>query len=528
MRIYFKDISYQNFPVVFSLDSTTNSAKCLYLLAGSKASVNKEELNAKLINIAGIELVDHVAIIKDIETFRKHSPLSTLIEGSEHTLSANAFFSQSLPTPPRDEVKHEKEVNTPVSVTPLSSNELSLDRLLSNCPGETLVYEGRLKHNNEASLERLSALKIYSLESINLTTQVIKNIDYYVLRQWQMQLIRQLHEEIFAPSMSTFNEGRPVPEFVLEFFESMVKSVMSNGKYNTHDTAYELTLVSDQQPVPVEENYEIRAVYAKTMLQGFLYFTGDIPVEKLNPRTPELKQWLEKFKIHITSHKPKLQVLVSHLFKLTISVGLIEHDYKSLTVDSFLWSGNYDFSVLHTKTKALQFSSTTLSYALGQLDKQFQLPPHSASGIPNRIFSLNQLLKSSLDSFLRDNHREPLSEPGKEEWINSAFELIKQRLMSATKGNRQSNAAKLISHTIKTADKDLYVCDEWSKAINTRLHDISVKSLPLLSPRKETKYLERWKERVESTFFEFINQELEKQQVPDTTESTEHLINPRG
>lgn len=56
MRIYFKNVTYQTKPLIWTFDESTNSAKCNYKIAGSKDSINPELVNNELKDIIGIQI----------------------------------------------------------------------------------------------------------------------------------------------------------------------------------------------------------------------------------------------------------------------------------------------------------------------------------------------------------------------------------------------------------------------------------------------------------------------------------------
>jgi hypothetical protein len=523
MRIYFKNITFQGLPVIFDYDSISKSAKCTYSVGGNNLNINGDELNSQLQSLKGIEIIDNIAVITDIETFRKQHPFSTIVDSSDQSVLQNSFFSKSSPSLTSSNVPLGKMEATSFSASSLKPSVISMESLLANCPGETLVYEGNLKRNNEANLKRLYSLKVYSPEAINLTAQVIKNMDYYVLRQWQMQLIRQIHEEVIAPSMATFKEGQTTPRYVLDYFETCIKSIMSNSNFNLMDTAFEQNSSTEGQPIPIEENYQIRAIYAKVMLKGFMFFVSDLPVEKLHLNNHELEQWLNEFKTYIALHKIKLQMLLSDLFNLTICTGLMDHDYKLLDAESFAQGENYDFSKLHTITKAIQMKHTTLSYALSQLPPNYQLQGHSVEGFPHRVYSLKQTLKYALEASLKANARKPLSETDMEQCTQTVVESICQDLILITKGNGRSDAAKLISHTIKSNDKDIYLCDEWHNAITDCLKGVFIDAS---SPRRESKFIDKWGHEAHSLIIGLVHAELEKLHVPEHTKTSSKSYTP--
>ncbi|WP_133141226.1 hypothetical protein [Legionella waltersii] len=501
----------------------TKSAICTYTVGGNNLSINKDQLNTLMLSITGVEIIDNIAVIKDLETFRKEHPFNTIVDSTDHSVLHNSFFSKSSPSLTSKDEPFVKGEVTSSSSSNLKPTIVSLDTLLTNCPGETLVYEGGLKRNNETNLKRLNSLKVYSPETINLTAQVIKNTDYYVLREWQMQLIRQIHEEVIAPAMSTFKGGQATPKYVLVYFETCIRSIMSNSTYNLMDTAFEHNYLVEGEPIPVEENYQVRSNYAKVMLKGFMFFLSDLPAESLGLNNLELEQWLNEFKTHITVHKNKLQSLLEDLFKLTICSGLMDHDYKLLDAASFIQGENYDFSKLHTITKAIQMKHTTLAYALSKLPPNYRLQGHSVEGFPHRVYSLKQTLKYALEESLKANARKPLSETVMEECSQTIIESLCHEFISMTNGSIRSEAAKLISHTIKSSDTDLYLCDEWFKAISACLKNVFMESS---SPRGQNKFLEKWGREVCSLIMGFVRTESEKLQAPDHTELNTKGITP--
>lgn len=512
MRIYFKNVTYQAKPLIWTFDESTNSAKCNYKIAGSKDSINPELVNNELKDIIGVQIVDGIACIDNIQEFRKRYPftLVSLFETNQTEPGGvrTSFFSKSFASlPATSDPTHSTEsgIRSARTRTELVRSSLDLETLLADYRGETLVYEKDLKDNNEINLKRLAALKVHSSTSINLSIQVIKNIDYYYIRQLQMQLIRSLFEEIFISSLRTFREGQSVPKSVMNYFTNAIRSIMINSKYNTHDTAFEISYYQEGEPIPCEENYRVREIYARTMLKDLQYFASDLPLSS-TINDLELRSWLEDFKKHIQLHQQKLDLILRKLTLLTICVGLIEHDNKKLTLDACVEEGHIDFSLLLKHIKASQMGNMTLGFALNQLNMYYEIPETSLDELPPKIHPIRSIVQSSFKIFIA-NHLKKGSLPESE--INHHMDAIINALlpefMSCTQGNSRATPAKWISHTLKSSDQDLYMSDEWGALLMSK---IKASTKDLAFNKKDSKNIELWKKQVIIAIKDFLVMQL--------------------
>ncbi|MCL9685035.1 hypothetical protein [Legionella maioricensis] len=517
MLIYFQTFTYQDHqeqshPLLWEYSPTENIAKCIYQVVGNSTKVDPEVVNESLKKINGIKISDGVAILVDCSLLEKE--ICAYVEPSKPTLRgvllSPAFF-------------------TPAPNSNFSAKLLSFDSLLSGSEGSTLCYEVILRNNNDANLAKLTALKIHSQTSANLAIQVIKNIDFYYLRQIQIKLVRHLYEDIFASSLSAVRPEE-VPSKAVDYFRQAIIAIMENTKYNSIDTAFEKAQAEDKEPIPIEDNYKIRVIYARRMLAAFLFFIEDtVPPVKIPTSAEEadelrkLKIWLPVFKDHIQKHKEKLALLLNDLEQLIICTGLMQHDNSQLTFDALLHNGNLDFSLLTTKLKALQvdMERSTMAVAVKKLNSAHKIPSDLISA-PEKIYSLKSLVH---DWFKKALHEDIQSE-FKESEINAHVENIVQQLVTeicgCTKGFSRSEEAKWISHTMTSSDTDVYVTREWEMNLEAEFSKLKTKLT--ITKSKHASHLEA---DIVKFVTSFIHQQLEQLKhqnqttdAPKTTEMT--------
>ncbi len=520
MLIYFEKFTYQEQSLLWEFSSDANMAKCTYQLAGNNVKVAPEIVNESLKNIKGIEIIDGSAVIVDFAAFEKqnvdHVPVF-YVESSKQ-ISRRGFPSPSFFTP----VSPLQNSN---SSSNLMSKLLSFESLLSGFEGSTLCYESILKNNNCNNLGNLTGLKIHSCTSTSLTVQVIKNIDFYYLRQIQIRLVRQLYEEVFVSTLSIVNPEE-VPPKAIDYFRQAIISIMENAKYNAQDTGFEAAHAESNDPVPLDENYQIRAIYAKRMLAAFLFFINDtVPPIKADSKEFEelnkLKMWLPVFKEHIYKHKEKITHILNDLEQLIICTGLMQHDYNQLTTNGLFHDGNLDFSLLHTRIKALQVDvdHSTLAFALKKLNPAHKIPYESGS-IPQKVYSLKTLVHDWFRNCIPEKNQTEVNETE----INTHVERIMEQLVAAmgnyTQGNSHSEEAKWISHTIKNSDSELYVTREWKALLESEFKKMQQ---DLTITKKGSKHLAHLETGIVELVTRFVHQNLEQlMAVNQTTDAPQH------
>jgi hypothetical protein len=452
MLIYLQTLTYEGQPLLWEYSPTENVAKCIYQVVGNGTKVDPEVVNETLKKINGIKISDGIALLVDCPSFEKET--SVYVEHSKPVprgaLLSPSFFTAVAPAQNSNSV----------------AKLLSFDSLLAGFEGSTLCYESILRDNNNTNLEKLTALKIHSSASVHLTVQVVKNVDFYILRQIQIKLIRALYEDFFISSLSDFKPEAP-PK-AIDYFRKAITSIMENTKYNAQDTAFELAFKEDKEPVPIEDNYKIRVIYARHMLAAFLYFVEDIapPLKSDGKETEEsnkLKEWLPIFKKHMQVHKEKIAHLLNDLEQLIICTGLMQHDHSPFTVDSLTFvNGNLDFSLLRTKLKVLQMDveHSTLAVALKKLNPTHTIPTDLVP-VPQKIYSLKSFVYECFEQSLHEKIRTEF----KEDEINAHVENIMKQLIvemrNYTNGSSHAEAAQWVSHTISIYDGDLYITREW-------------------------------------------------------------------
>lgn len=513
MRIYFQDITFSSKPVLWAYPKLATSAQCLYLIAGTKEKVDVDELNSYLKGIPGIQIEGGIAKITDINEFRKaHSFNVAVAPEDQHRVNpetSSSFFRSTRPAESTfaSSSTHfvlDKHTAISASARSLTFKPLSLEVLLKDYPGETLVYEVDLPGNNAVNLERLAALKVYSPTAVNLAAQVIKNADYYFLRSIQMRLIRELFEEVIIPSLASFNGGAPIPAHASRFFTEAIRSIMKNSRYNSRDTAYEIAYDEENEPIPVKDNFEVRKQYSRTMLAAFLYFINDssAPVGSGNP---ELAEWLHKFKEYVQIHKPKIESLLLQLELLIICTGLMDHDYKKMLITTYLQGSHLDFSLLLTRIKALQMGPTTLNMALSQLKIEHRIDHDKSVSLPTKLYSLRHMVKNCLLSLMTETPKRELTPKDLELEIDDIIQNVLPAFMDSTKGNKSCDEARWISNTIKSIDNDLYFCEPWQEMLGEEFKSICNK---LASVHNDTKHMEKWKEKIVNAVVDLLHSQM--------------------
>lgn len=504
MRIYFQNLNYQNKQILWSYRVNSNTATCLYKSVGGNNTSDRNLVNAALREIIGIEIIDDVATIINVSDFSKRHHFSPALQcdNLHRFFLAHPGSSDHIP-PLKTALPGESEHSR--SATSLRAQQLSLDALLKSHYGATLVYEQGLPENNFKTLELLSKLKVHSVFSLNLTAKVIEDVDYYYLRQKQMQLVRELFEEILIPSLITFYNEEEPPKFVTEYLLNATLSLMANDTYNLEDTPYEKT-----RSVDIEENYKAREINAKKMMQGFLCFIEDqhAPEEEM---PLELARWLEHFKAHLEVHQPKLTYILQQLKELVICTGLMHHDFSKFNLDTFTQGGHLDFSLLFTRIKALEMGNTTLKFALNHLKERYkyEIPVDLIRNMPPKLYSLKRVLQHFAPN---NTGKKGLKENELRELVDNIISEVRVDFRRYTAGDKNSPGAQWISHTIKETDMDLHICDEWRVLLE---RDFTQFNQRIESHKKERKFIENWKMGI----IEII-QSLPRKQLPLSSEAT--------
>ncbi|WP_147279839.1 hypothetical protein [Legionella worsleiensis] len=348
--------------------------------------------------------------------------------------------------------------------------------------GETLIYDPaadpNIIANNENNLEKLLRLKVHSLASINLTLQVINNINLYIIRQQQINALKCLFDQELIPAINEFQKDGKIPGDVLEYFALAVRDIMVNSKLNNKDTLFELNFKENNEPIPVEFNYEIRAVYAKKMISSLSYLVN----ERIEPDTQdlELRRWLINFKRHLhlndesirkyslrTKDLAFIRKTISSLEQSIVCSGLIDHDYRLIKTDDLIENGQLDFALLVAAIGAMHEGETTLRYALERLDKEsYQIPERIGISIPEPLTSLSCIIKTWFQTILSQTTKDKLKEQGLINLVKKILNVVIPLFSSATKGDSRCVEARFISHTIHTSDTDVYVTRIWKEALN--------------------------------------------------------------
>lgn len=484
MYIYFQNLTYLNKPILWTYPEGSNSATCLYQIGGSNDTLDRDLVNKTLRDVIGIEIRNDIATISDVDDFSKRQPFApTLLRDDLKKSGTLGFFpayphsSSDIPTSTMSAPSPDRSSST----TNLRVQLLSLDQLLANHRGATLVYEEGLPQNNLVTLGLLTQLRFHSTTSLNLALKVIQNVDYYHLRQKQMQLIRTIFDEYIIPSMQTFRQGEEPPKSVNEFFLNTILATMSNDTYNLEDTLFE-----KNAPMDISENYKLRKIYARRMMNGLFYFTEDKDVPLKDPN-PELGRWLEQFKKHLQIHRNKLVPLLSQLNELVISSGLMYHDFNKFNLDTCVQGGHLDFSLVLIKIKAIQLSNTTLRYAMTHLGPDHRVPEHLIKAVPPRLYSLKLLLLSACPATVLTNLEEGQSS---DELMQEIIDEIVFDLRAYTDGDKSKPASQWISHTIKTNDTDLHLHQEWHALLESKLRSVSQQVAKI---KHERRHPESWK-----------------------------------
>lgn len=328
MHIYFQDFKSSK-QVVWSHTEGSNIAQCVYRITGEKNLVEPSLINPLLARIPGIEIIDGIAIIKDLETFRHNHPFSIAPdepkllrfssvkqlmfyrENDQQDLQQTSSSSSSSYASTSTCSSSSNYQPPPISPRTRIVAPLTFKTMLADFSGETLVYDAdaelNLRANNDSNLIRLSSLGVHSYTSVNLTLQVIKNIDYYILRQLQIKEAKKLFEQDIIPAIHQFQNGAPLPKYVIEYFAYSVRNIMRNSRYNSMDTAFEANFNEDKEPIPIKSNYDLRGIYAKEMLRSLLSLVTDMSFP--SNIQPELQTWLIKFKEHLNINAQKARQL---------------------------------------------------------------------------------------------------------------------------------------------------------------------------------------------------------------------------
>lgn len=326
MHIYFQDFTFHSKHIIWSYNEDSKIAQCVYRITGEKHPVERSLINPLLTGVHGIEIINEVAIIKNLDTFRQEHPFNIVMPGEEpKTLRFNSV-KQLMFYRPDEELTQQPTSSSSASSSSSTSaasytsapspisprvRPVTFNSMLADFSGETLVYDAdaelNLRANNDTNLIRLSALGVHSHSSVNLTIQVIKNIDYYILRQLQIKVAKALFEQDIIPASHKFQNGAPIPKYVLDYFALSVRNIMRNSKYNSMDTAFEANFHDENEPVPIESNYNLRAIYAREMLKPLLCLLTERPLQKnINS---DLESWLIQFKEHLNLNAKKAREL---------------------------------------------------------------------------------------------------------------------------------------------------------------------------------------------------------------------------
>lgn len=326
MHIYFQDFTFHSKHIIWSYNEDSKIAQCAYRITGEKHPVERSLINPLLTGVPGIEIINGVAIIKNLDTFRQQHPFNIVLPEEEPKILRFNSVKQLMFYRPDQELAQQPTSSSSASSSSSTSaatysstpppispriRPVTFNTLLADFSGETLVYDAdaelNLRTNNDTNLIRLSALGIHSLNSVNLTIQVIKNIDYYILRQLQIKEVKALFEQDIIPAGYKFQNGAQIPKYVLDYFAHSVRNIMRNSKYNSNDTAFEATFHEENEPVPIESNYDLRAIYAREMLKPLLTLLTERPL--LKNINSELESWLLQFKEHLNLNAKKAREL---------------------------------------------------------------------------------------------------------------------------------------------------------------------------------------------------------------------------
>lgn len=479
MYIYFSTFVIDDKHVIWEYSESNNSAKCIYRFAGTNIKVDPEMANSVFSKITGIKIVDGAAVINDVSDFQHSHPFN---------LAMNSL--DSLPLSPRGFFRPSHSLLQNACSTNVINSAPDFEVLLNKSSGETVVYETDLPHNNRVHLEHLCHLKIYSETGVRLAVHVVKEIDYYFLRQHQIKLVRHLYESIIAPSINDLQPKDFPAQEVWDYFRLGIASLMSNKKYNIKGTAFEIAQQEEHEPIPVEDNYKIRLIYARSMMSAFFFLTEDIvpPVKSTQTR---LLSWLIQFKEHVnTRYQDKLIQILKELQHLVVCTGLIEYENTKLNQDALVQGNHLDFSLLQTKIKALQVQ-TTLRMALSHLSPEYQLncSPQTVE-LPPHIYSLRSIIQEGFKKCLSEKIRLEYDESEINSFIDNIIERIIGKCREWTKGIISNPESRWVCHKIQANDSELYIVHPWKMELEEQFTERQSALMITKKNSREIKHLE--------------------------------------
>ncbi|MBL7478817.1 hypothetical protein [Legionella bononiensis] len=546
MFIYFQDITCQTKHILWSFPEGSTSADCVYKFAGEKDPIDHQLINDALAGIEGIEIIDGIATVSNIQVFRIRHPFNIVLpledqgqlQISPSSIRGTTFYrggsDQNLPMSSSSSISPRADsAPPPPPRTPRGVRfALTFASLLSSYPGETLVYdvdaEPNIVANNLSNLKKLSSLGVHSVGSVNLTIQVLKNVNLYFLRQHQISMVKKLFDDELIPAIHEFQNGKPVPKFVLDYFALAVRNIMVNTTYNSKDTAFETNFILESTPIPIKSNYEVRAVYAREMLSSLLYFIDYS--SSSDTGNPELDQWLHEFKAHIyldeetvrerSLRSKNWELINTTLLSLEQSIicsGLMDHDYKQLQLNSIICNGQLHFNLLVAAIKSMHEGKTTLKYALDRLDREYKFPEDTVLTLPPVLSSLLSMINAWYQAALHPDAKTKLKEHGISELVAETLKLTQPLFLESTNGDVRSTSAKFISHTLRPTDTDIYISPEWKGALDTKF----VNKMQLFNKnKKDSMKPEKLKQEIYNVVREVLKEKLDS-----LTKDEEHAHN---
>ena len=517
MQVCTTTIFFKEHPLVWEYDKKTDTATFLFLLTETRENYDKSALIAYLntLNLEGLEIGEELTkegqtkyeiTISQAKKFFESYPIIPIIEYQLKSKISPLISAQIKQEQEKDSPKRNRSQTLP-SLEERSSIELDLPRhssapetdstveriglwlnhIIPESTGassiwaRTRCYEDYFGRKLEEDLSRLQFITTNMTVFIKEHTHP-KNKELYKIKSKQMELIRELFDEILAPLHEEIQPHYEIDAEIIKYFQTVIEKVMVNDPDNLGPTDLE-TLRESKQLIrykgdreklnaAIEESRIERA--NSKMLKPLLFFVQDnIESSSLSSECEQVQQLLDKLKLAIKEKNliNRVENLLVQLGKLTAQSGQTEDRHK-------------DNETLITQQiqekKALIGKSSYSCYQMlfNLLDKKFKF---------------------------RDKKKESLIKEISTELFGAIVETINTTMEAEIQ-------AKIIPK-IFPENGDFYFCEDWYTKLSEELEQVlSQIKLPSLEVVKENQ--EELISKIHNYTIGFIKRSLERAKQP--------------
>lgn len=488
MLFYIESIQIDGSPIIWSMEEGDSTAFCTFCVLDKTKNPNKDRFMAATKEVSTctqrndtisitinadtpcIEVKDH-ATIKPVHLQKSGDDLATW---RQKALSRPSLFSLAS-TSVVDEVNEVRPQSAPELV--FCPQPTLFDRLTENNKGQTTCYEGDLFDNNQQAIVAYSH-RVLILEADLLPfAMALRHSDSFSLRRSQVRLMRQIVDSLIQPAAESMSGTHPIRGNIKHYLINAILNALSVDPIHTQPSTLEspeIQLDIHAKAAPRPSTYPNRRVLSERVkraqdacLDFYVLTDTDILPEELTTDS-ETIAWLTAMRQALAPHRANLQLLLNRLAHLTACLGIMEANYRQLTITKPL----IDYRNFLTRITTAKWEEQLLGFALAKLDPLDRLQPPTLPELSQYCSITNHLT-----SLFRQT-RMTFS-------IETIMDTLRSILIRETKGQTEADnpfAPLLPKVKATNKDTDFYLRLDWQIELDARL-------VNQLAERKQAKRL---------------------------------------